>query len=532
MVQWIAFSLFWSALSAPDKPSCPFGKDSSYRRHMLTATAIFDRQTPSDTRFVERRDIRVDGVRVVMQFASPELVDRMTAGQQKFSFHAAELYLGVMFSATEFVPRWKNIVSISFELDLAARHIRLYFNHLRDRYRLELSLTDLINGIALTRKHARKGAKAQIHFTSKYAPKVWKTKRGPANQTMVEISGGNLQRRFDRVIQVPVNESAASEAQKPKPRSPVLPFAADYLIDFSKWRSFNMTFLLSQEELTQFNVMAQTAAEYNFMQDRPPVTFTLPPQSQAFYTHFDRARGIEDFDVLYLLEVAVSNNTFSELTLDGDFIAFMNHMFRSDARAYANALIHLIRKNEHYERPADAIKEVLSTHGQGSHAPKVPPHCVLMRKAYVSPTGISFTLPTVEVTNRVIRHFKEHADRFLRVQFVDEARTRLSASFDDTIESSNSALCDRVFEVLKNGIQIGRRRYDFLAFSSSQLRDHGCWFFAPTRELNPTLIRQWMGTFDHVKNIAKNATRMGQVSASKTKNDHVRAKDRERETDS
>ncbi|ORY97352.1 RNA dependent RNA polymerase-domain-containing protein [Syncephalastrum racemosum] len=474
------------------------------------------RQTPDDTRFVDRKDIRIDGIRVVMQFASPELVEQMTAGQQKFSFHAAELYLGVMLSETEFVPRWKNILSVSFELNLTARRIRVYFNHLGDRYRLELDTADLVDSINLTRKHARKGAAAQILFTSRCAPKVWKTKRGPTDQTMVKTSRGNLQRRFDRIINVPVNESAAIVANKPKARSPVFPFAAEYLIDFNKWLSFSMTFLLSQESMTQFNVMVQTAAEYNLMLERPPVAFRPPPQSRTFYNHVERARCVEDFDILYLLEAAISTNTFNEINLDDDFMDIMKRILRLDARPYSNALIHLIKKNEHFWRPNDAVKEVLNTDSNWSKEPTVSSHCVLMRKAYISPTGISFTVPTAEVTNRVIRQFKDHADRFLRVQFVDEGRTRLGASFDDSIQSSNSALCDRVFEVLKNGIQIGRRRYEFLAFSSSQLRDHGCWFFAPTRDLNPSMIRQWMGTFDHVKNIAKNAIRMGQCFSSTT----------------
>ena len=45
---------------------------------------------------------------------------------------------------------------------------------------------------------------------------------------------------------------------------------------------------------------------------------------------------------------------------------------------------------------------------------------------------------------------------------------------------------------LHNGIKIGDRHYEFLAFSASQLRDHSCWFFAPNNDLTANDIRNWM----------------------------------------
>jgi len=53
-----------------------------------------------------------------------------------------------------------------------------------------------------------------------------------------------------------------------------------------------------------------------------------------------------------------------------------------------------------------------------------------------------------------------------------------------------------------------------LAFSSSQLRDHSCWFFASTKDLAASEIRGWMGDFSSIHNIAKYAARMGQCFSS------------------
>lgn len=63
---------------------------------------------------------------------------------------------------------------------------------------------------------------------------------------------------------------------------------------------------------------------------------------------------------------------------------------------------------------------------------------------------------------------------------------------------------------MTNGIVIGERRYEFLAFGNSQFREHGAYFFAPTSTLTPGVIRRWMGMFEDIKVVAKYAARLGQ----------------------
>jgi len=116
----------------------------------------------------------------------------------------------------------------------------------------------------------------------------------------------------------------------------------------------------------------------------------------------------------------------------------------------------------------------------------------------------------METSNRVIRHFRDKKDNFLRVQFVDEASGKVSSSNG----THNDALYNRIFKVLVNGIKIGDRHYEFLAFSSSQLRDHSCWFFAPTDDTTADDVRSWMGNFSNIKSVSKYAARMGQCFSS------------------
>ena len=68
----------------------------------------------------------------------------------------------------------------------------------------------------------------------------------------------------------------------------------------------------------------------------------------------------------------------------------------------------------------------------------------------------------------------------------------------------------RVKRTMINGITIGDRHYEFLAFGNSQFREHGAYFFAPVEHLRPEGIRSWMGYFGDIKVVAKHAARLGQ----------------------
>ncbi|CAF1206049.1 unnamed protein product [Rotaria sp. Silwood1] len=69
-----------------------------------------------------------------------------------------------------------------------------------------------------------------------------------------------------------------------------------------------------------------------------------------------------------------------------------------------------------------------------------------------------------------------------------------------------------------NGINICDRHYEFLAFSSSQLREHSCWMFASlNNDLSANQIRELMGDFSTIRPVAKMAARLGQSFSTTTK---------------
>ena len=94
-------------------------------------------------------------------------------------------------------------------------------------------------------------------------------------------------------------------------------------------------------------------------------------------------------------------------------------------------------------------------------------------------------------------------ERLLRVTFCDENHNMLFDLTEDTV--------GRIHSVLTNGIIIGGRTFEFLAFSSSQLKQRSCWFIAPDGvRWSSNAVRASMGDFSAMKFAGKAAARMGQ----------------------
>ncbi|KAF0547877.1 RdRP-domain-containing protein [Gigaspora margarita] len=134
--------------------------------------------------------------------------------------------------------------------------------------------------------------------------------------------------------------------------------------------------------------------------------------------------------------------------------------------------------------------------------------CVWINYATVTPVKIYFNGPEYESSNRILRRYSEYADRFIRVTFKEENLDRLFNEQDTDLYDL------RIKKILKNGFMVAGRQYEFLAFSSSQLRECSCWFVSPDKDFNANSIRESMGDFSAIKAPALYAARMGQCFTS------------------
>ncbi|KAI7852473.1 RNA dependent RNA polymerase-domain-containing protein [Circinella umbellata] len=512
---------------------------------------------------------RIDGKLIVMGFAPKGFVSthswRETSKRpDHIGVPAVHFSLGTMLASKTFVDLWSYPKDIQFTMNFNLRQISIYFRHLEHRYRMDFGFNN-ING---EMKMEREGLSTHLTFTLWCPARTWretvvqreqKPQQQPymingnntnnnvrndynnsipspsplrtnrsfnntnnTNNNMIRATKTTTDRIWERVLDIPLDKNAQilinRENEKSKrERTPVFPEYLPHRVNLAAWRTYRIKFEPPEHMLKDFETMLKNAAHYNLISREFNLRRQLPlrvlPASQLPqkpHNHIERAKKLEDFDVLYYLECAITQGLIDEINLDNTLYEVLNEI-GSTNQQYPRGILKALLEEENSRvwKPYDAISKVFNQKSlKVASSTAVPDHCVLIRKVIVTPTTMYLQPPTLEVTNRVIRHFSAYADRFLRVQFVDEGMTRVAAAFD---AETSDVIYSRIYKVLQGGIQIGTRRYDFLAFSSSQLRGHGCWFFAPTRELSCGMIRSWMGSFTHVKTVAKRAVRMGQV---------------------
>ena len=150
-----------------------------------------------------------------------------------------------------------------------------------------------------------------------------------------------------------------------------------------------------------------------------------------------------------------------------------------------------------------------------------------IRRDKITPTRVYFSGPKPHESNRVLREYAKHINNFIIVSFVDENLKTLSCNDLSPRSSVNrkTKVYDRIYSVLSDGVVIGKKKFEFLAYSASQLKSTSTWMFAPIDGVKAADIRSWMGDFGSIKNVAKYAARLGQSFGSSKETLTVEADD-------
>jgi RNA-dependent RNA polymerase len=294
----------------------------------------------------------------------------------------------------------------------------------------------------------------------------------------------------------------------------------DGYIDIGRWTTlrFEMESTPEGDRLIQalhdFNINTTMAPEFEVLPTQRPAVWDLLDPVEKDHDSAQKSLALlsEDisqqlkrlpFHVRYQLEACLSRNIILEHTITAEFMVKLSNMQPDSAR-------HLL------EYFADRGKQILEPMNMFENeeaiyyfpAAKVPHYCAVTRKVIITPTTVHLSSPAVETTNRVIRKYNTIQDRFLRVQFTDElAEGRINAQVG---KDQNDELFKRVYRALRHGMYIGGRHYKFLAFGSSQIREAGAYFFCQSPHVSTDDIRRWMGSFTHIRVVAKYASRLGQ----------------------
>ena len=117
-----------------------------------------------------------------------------------------------------------------------------------------------------------------------------------------------------------------------------------------------------------------------------------------------------------------------------------------------------------------------------------------------TPTRLLLKGPTITQSNRVIREYEGYQDHFLRVDFRDEDSHQYRWDRDVDVASY---LQERVGALLKKGFDLAGRRFEFLGYSSSALKEHAVWYINPFQHpekgwVTAQSIRSSLGDFSGV----------------------------------
>ncbi|CAK7236296.1 hypothetical protein SCUCBS95973_009559 [Sporothrix curviconia] len=363
-------------------------------------------------------------------------------------------------------------------------------------------------------------------------PEYWRNTRDPKRAHGSDRLSWNGMDQWVRMAYLTMNQRAVRDAAV----SLNGVFPQGHSVDIGHWTTYRFGFDLSSvgewhdtvEFLRDYDIRVKQCPDFRFLPrddrtmwdciqtDGPPppkssggggggALGALPDNTRSNVHHLSRSLS---YEVAYQLEVCISKNILNESTLD---VVFLESLAALTPDRATRMLEYIAERGKRIYQPLS----IFSDPRAASYWRKSPPdsalgkdRAVYIRKAVVTPTTIVYTTPSLEAGNRVLRHFREHHDRFLRVQFTDEL---LLGQLNGGPDGRRTDECfARAFRALKNGIRVGGRHFEFLAFGNSQLRENSTYFFAPTELVSCQDIRDWMGDFRSIKTVAKYAARLGQ----------------------
>ncbi|XP_044489065.1 probable RNA-dependent RNA polymerase 1 [Mangifera indica] len=142
-----------------------------------------------------------------------------------------------------------------------------------------------------------------------------------------------------------------------------------------------------------------------------------------------------------------------------------------------------------------------------------------IRRVLVTPSKVYFFGPEINLSNHVLRSYSDDSENFIRVSFVNEDLDKIHPTVLSPRASSGNTerhtrVYHRILSTLRNGIVIGDKKFEFLAYSNSQLKGNSLWMFASRPQLTAREIRERLGDFSAIRNVAKYSARLGQSFSS------------------
>ncbi|KAJ7766875.1 RNA dependent RNA polymerase-domain-containing protein [Mycena metata] len=205
-----------------------------------------------------------------------------------------------------------------------------------------------------------------------------------------------------------------------------------------------------------------------------------------------------DWAVAFQIEALLHNTLLHTVEIE-QLLPRIDQLCRVKGSAFAGQVLHefhqTLRVKSIRESPAACFTRTLASFVD--HPISLQPGTFNCCHVTVTPTRLMLEGPYPIQSNRIIRGYQGYEENFLRVDFRDE--DRLQYRWAREVDGSNFVR-ERVGGMLKKGLSLAGREFEFLAYSTSALRGHAVWFMHPFKDDNGTLvtseiIRRGVGAF-------------------------------------
>ncbi|KAI0253578.1 RdRP-domain-containing protein [Lactifluus subvellereus] len=255
---------------------------------------------------------------------------------------------------------------------------------------------------------------------------------------------------------------------------------------------------------------------------RVPCVDAIPMQffSQLHLYHVQRWIKTMDWKVAFQIEAYLRCgllNTHDLLFTLHTPIEQVIHDYGAGASELLRLFSEALKMRKVDESPSDCLARVRSEHLTVKPLQLTQDH-ISCHHVIVTPSRMLLEGPYPTQSNRVIRKYQKHdstlTERFIRVEFRDE--DHLAYRWDGDVDGT-WFLQQRVGGILRQGFELGGRAFEFLAYSSSALREHSVWFVSPFRDpeegyVTAEKIRSSLGDFSKLlRTPSKYAARIAQA---------------------
>ncbi|CAG8641279.1 4906_t:CDS:2 [Paraglomus brasilianum] len=329
-------------------------------------------------------------------------------------------------SLDTFAREWKTDNDITFNLNYARRSFEIEFGFSKGNGKLDTQNDQ---------------SRAVTTIRTKFPPKLSFLNEKLETRNQFEW---NSMECWMRMTALRIGKPSDEEIQQPT--MPSYPKATGE--ELGRWYAYRITFILDKHRgVDKLKGMLFKAAEYNLVSREAMFSkhiATVDGSNLRKYVD----RSMLDFDVLYMLECNITHGYLHDYNLNDEFMRLLARQKKE------TALTILDKFHQRKQRIYDPLSDLKSLiRGGDNRQETVPSYCVMMRKVVITPSKMYILPPTMETSNRTIRYFKDHKERFLRVQFNDENGSLPSGNGDNHVSVFN-----RVHRTLVNGIQIGNRK--------------------------------------------------------------------------